>query len=162
MTFFNKKSTFIPYISSGGGAGTSITVVSNYSALPDPTTVSGKFYWCENSQGTAWLPGSLGGTYYSAGMYYSNGVTWSYMEVPFEATQAEVDAGTVTDKFVSPSTLANSSQWNTVKIGLQTNGTANGDQNLLNPVEGTNMTITDDGVGNIISIEPLEASHSIV
>jgi len=149
MTFFNKKSTFIPYISSGGGAGTSITVVSNYSALPDPTTVSGKFYWCENSQGTAWLPGSLGGTYYSAGMYYSNGVTWSYMEVPFEATQAEVDAGTVTDKFVSPSTLANSSQWNTVKIGLQTNGTANGDQNLLNLVEGTNMTITDDGVGNI-------------
>ena len=149
MTFFNKKSTFIPYISSGGGAGTSITVVSNYSALPDPTTVSGKFYWCENSQGTAWLPGSLGGTYYSAGMYYSNGVTWSYMEVPFEATQAEVDAGTVTDKFISPSTLANSSQWNTVKIGLQTNGTANGDQNLLNLVEGTNMTITDDGVGNI-------------
>lgn len=149
MTFFNKKSTFIPYISSGGGAGTSITVVSNYSALPDPTTVSGKFYWCENSQGTAWLPGSLGGTYYSAGMYYSNGVTWSYMEVPFEATQVEVDAGTVTDKFVSPSTLANSSQWNDVTIRLKTNGTTNGDQNTLNLVEGTNMTITDDGVGNI-------------
>jgi hypothetical protein len=34
-------------------------------------------------------------------------------------------------------------------ILLQTNGVDNGDQNLLNLVEGTNVTITDDGLGNV-------------
>jgi hypothetical protein len=86
-------------------SGSSITVVANYSALPDPTTVSGKFYWAEASQGTSWLPGSLGGTYYNSGMYYSNGVSWSFVNVPYQATQAEVDAGTNNDKFVTPKTL---------------------------------------------------------
>jgi len=33
-----------------------IIVVANYSALPAPNTVPGKFYWCEASQGTSWLP----------------------------------------------------------------------------------------------------------
>lgn len=93
---------------SSTSSGTSITVVANYSALPDPTTVSGQFYWCENSQGTAWLPGSLGGTYYSAGQYYSNGTSWSFIAVPYQATQDEVNTGTNTDKFVTPSTLSNS------------------------------------------------------
>jgi hypothetical protein len=34
-------------------------------------------------------------------------------------------------------------------ISLETNGLPNGDQTLLNIVQGTNMTITDDGFGNI-------------
>jgi len=34
-------------------------------------------------------------------------------------------------------------------IELETNGTPNGNQSLLNLVQGTNMTITDDGLGNI-------------
>ena len=34
-------------------------------------------------------------------------------------------------------------------ISLETNGTPNGNQTLLNLVAGTNMTITDDGLGNI-------------
>jgi len=91
-----------------GGGGTTITVVANYSALPDPTTVSGSFYWTEASQGTAWLPGALGGTYYNSGMYYSNGTNWSFVNVPYQATQAEVNTGTNNDKFVTPSTLSNS------------------------------------------------------
>ena len=82
-----------------------ITVVANYSALPAVGTVTGQFYWCSASQGTSWLPGSLGGTYYSAGMYYSNGVSWEFMDVPYQATQAEVNTGTNTDKFVTPATL---------------------------------------------------------
>jgi len=144
MTFFNKKSTFVPYIK-----GRDITVVNNYSALPDPTTVGDKFYWCENSQGTAWLPGSLGGTYYPRGLYYSNGTTWEYMETPIQATQAEVDAGIIDDRFVSPNTLYNADQWNSVKVKLFTNSAVNDVQNILNLVEGSNMTITDDGAGNI-------------
>jgi hypothetical protein len=91
--------------SSGGGAD--ITVVANYSALPDPTTVSGQFYWCSASQGTSWLPGSLGGTYYNSGMYYSNGTTWEFLNVPYNATQSEVNAGTNNDKFVTSETLKN-------------------------------------------------------
>ena len=91
--------------SSGGGSD--IIVVANYSALPDPTTVSGQFYWCSASQGTSWLPGSLGGTYYNSGMYYSNGTTWEFINVPYQATQSEVNIGTNTDKFVTPETLKN-------------------------------------------------------
>ncbi len=90
-----------------------ITVVANYSALPNPTTVSGKFYWASASQGTQWLPGILGGTYYNSGLYYSNGVSWEYMETPYQATQVEVNTGTNTDKFVTPDTFTNASKWTT-------------------------------------------------
>lgn len=82
-----------------------ITLVANYSALPAVATVTGKFYWASASQGTSWLPGNLGGTYYPKGMYYSNGVTWEFLDVPYQATQAEVNTGTNTDKFVTPATL---------------------------------------------------------
>ena len=97
-------------ISLSGSGGSSIIVVANYSALPDPTTVSGEFYWVSNSQGTKWLPGSLGGTYYNSGLYYSNGTTWEFMNVPYQATQLEVDTGTNTDKFVTPKTFNDSAQ----------------------------------------------------
>jgi len=90
---------------------TYITVEANYSALPAPNTVSGKFYWVENSQGTAWLPGSLGGTYYPKGLYYSNGVSWIVTDAPYQASQLEVNTRTNNDKFVTPLTLANSDQW---------------------------------------------------
>jgi hypothetical protein len=95
-----------------------ITVVANYSALPSAATVNDEFYWCSASQGTSWLPGSLGGTYYSAGLYYSNGVSWEYLNVPYNATQAEVNTGTDTDKFVTPATLNNYSGWTKTKVGL--------------------------------------------
>jgi hypothetical protein len=97
--------------SGGSGAGTTITVVSSYSTLPSATSNSGKFYWVSNSQGTKWLPGSLGGTYYSNGMYYSNGTSWEYVITPYQATLSEVDTGTNTDKFVTPSTFTNASKW---------------------------------------------------
>jgi hypothetical protein len=90
---------------------TEIKVVANYSALPDPTTSIGLFYWCEASQGTAWIWGSVGGTYYPSGTYYSNGVTWTYLKSPQQATQTEVDAGVNNDKFVTPNTLENFYKW---------------------------------------------------
>lgn len=92
----------------GGGTGQGITgVVANYAALPAAAASPDEFYFVESPQGTAWLPGSLGGTFYPAGLYYSNGVTWFYAESPYQATQATVNAGLVTDQFVSPYTLAN-------------------------------------------------------
>ena len=100
-----------PIINFTGTYQDPITVVANYSALPTASTVTGEFYWCSASQGTAWLPGSLGGTYYSAGLYYSNGTSWEFMAVPYQATQTEVNTGTNSDKFVTPNTLFNSSKW---------------------------------------------------
>ncbi len=55
--------------------------------------------------------GSLGGTYYNSGMYYSNGTTWEWLNVPYNATQAEVNTGTNNDKFVTPLTFENASKW---------------------------------------------------
>lgn len=98
-----------------------ITVVANYAALPDPTTVSGEFYWAEAAQGTEWLPGTLGGTYYNAGIYYSNGVSWSFINTPYQATQLEVDTGTNDNKFVTSLTLRNSNQWSNYQPKVRTN-----------------------------------------
>jgi hypothetical protein len=39
--------------------------------------VTGDLAYVYNSQGTAWLPGSMGGTYYPYGFYYYTGTTWT-------------------------------------------------------------------------------------
>lgn len=82
--------------------------VQNFSTLPAAAASLGEFYWCLESQGTKWLPGSMGGTYYPKGLYYSDGIGWSHQEIPFEASLAEVNAGTVQDRFVAPYTLQRS------------------------------------------------------
>jgi hypothetical protein len=84
-----------------------IPTVANYAALPAPNIAVGEYYWVLASQGTYWLPGNLGGTYYPLGLYFSNGAVWSHMETPVQATLSEVNIGTIEDKFVSPSTLLN-------------------------------------------------------
>lgn len=82
--------------------------VTNFSALPAVGTVSGQYWEVLNSQGTQWLPGALGGTYYPNGIYYSDGINWHYSANPNQATQSDVNAGIITDQFVSPFTLKNS------------------------------------------------------
>ena len=51
----------------------------NYNALVAayPAGISGRFAYVLNSQGTQWLPSSLGGTYYGAGWYYDTGSIWA-------------------------------------------------------------------------------------
>lgn len=93
-----------------------ITVVDNYSLLPAPIDASQDFYWVSNSQGTSWLPGSLGGSYYPKGLYFSNGVSWEYLETPYQATQLEVNAGTNDTKFLTPKTFKNADTTITVEI----------------------------------------------
>lgn len=98
----------------GIGIGTNIHVVNTWQDLPLPTNLNaGHFYWVENSTGTRWLPGSLGGTYHSRGLYYSTGTEWEDAPVPYQASQAEVNAGIKEDKFVTPKTLKNAAQWDT-------------------------------------------------
>lgn len=89
--------------------------VANYSALPPVGTSPGQMYIVLASQGTKWLPGSLGGTYYPKGYYYDATSQYIYSETPYQATQSEVDTGTNTDKFVTPDTFTNASKWNTKK-----------------------------------------------
>ena len=95
-------------------AGVIFPRVANYSLLPAASDNTDLLYIVENSQGTYWLPGSLGGTFYVKGFYYSNGTTWLYAgEIPYNATQGDVNTGTINDQFVTPATLKNSTQWGT-------------------------------------------------
>jgi len=123
-----------------------ITVVANYSALPAVGTVTGEFYWCSASQGTSWLPGSLGGTYYSAGLYYSNGVSWEFMDVPYQATQSEVNTGTNTNKFVTPDTFTNATKWATKQNVLSGTG-------LVYSTAGTISYYTTTGSGTVAALQ---------
>jgi hypothetical protein len=41
-------------------SGVNIEIVDNFSNLPDPSSALNLFYFCSNSQGTQWLPGSVG------------------------------------------------------------------------------------------------------
>lgn len=82
--------------------------VNTYADLPDPTTVPDKVYGVLNSTGIPYISVIFGGNYRAKGFYRSNGIAWNYLgEFPIQATQSEVNAGTVTDKFVSPATLRN-------------------------------------------------------
>jgi len=119
--------------SGGSGAGTVINTVSNYASLPDATLVSNDFYWVSSTQGYRIL-----GTYKSNGLYYSNGTSWEYIDAPTTATQNEVNTGTLTDKYITPSTFENASKW-TTKMD------ANVSINELNDV-----TITDVTNGQIL------------
>ncbi len=128
-----------------------ITVVANYSALPAVGTVTGEFYWCSASQGTSWLPGALGGTYYSRGLYYSNGVTWEFMDVPYQATQSEVNTGTNTDKFVTPATLTS---WTGRALTVGTTGINSGaTTRILYDNAGVLGEYTITGTGTVVAMQ---------
>ena len=119
--------------SGGSGAGTVINTVSNFASLPDATLVSNDFYWVSSATGYRII-----GTYKSNGLYYSNGTSWEYIDAPTTATQNEVNTGTLTDKYLTPSTFENATKW-TTKMD------ANVSINALNDV-----TITDVTNGQIL------------
>lgn len=83
------------------------TEVATYSDLPDATEHDGEYAWVLSSQGTKWLPGTVGGTYYPKGLYYAAAGAWQFTDTPIQANQTEVNAGVDSDTFVSPYTLAN-------------------------------------------------------
>jgi hypothetical protein len=94
----------------GGAGGSQTVVVDNYAALPLPSAAVDEFYFVKNSQGTKWLPGSLGGTYYTNGLYYSDGVEWFYTNLPYQASLSQVNLGTNTSEFLTPYTFDNSNK----------------------------------------------------
>lgn len=62
----------------GGGSGTGVTYyVQNYNeliAIPSPS--ADELAYVYNDQGTKWLPGGLGGTYYPDGLWIYTGTIW--------------------------------------------------------------------------------------
>ena len=125
--------------------------VINYSSLPSANTVPYQIWVVENSEGTQWLPGSLGGTYYPEGVYISDGTKWIYHKDNYQATQSEVNGGIVSTKWISPFTFENANKWNTKQSTL---------------VSGTNIK-TINGVGllgsgdlSVTSVTNLTTSQS--
>jgi len=120
--------------------------VANYSALPSPATVPGYMYVVLNSQGTSWLWGSLGGTYYPEGFYYSTGSAWVYSKMAYQALQATVDAGLVDNQFVSPLTFNNASKWNNYATltGIETLNNKTITQRVTTIVSNATPTINTD------------------
>ena len=86
------------------------SIVPTYSALPPASDNPNKLFYVSTTQGTKWLPGNLGGTYYPQGWYYSDGIIYTWQEIPFQATQIEVNTGTNVDKFITPKTFNDSTQ----------------------------------------------------
>jgi len=78
--FRNVKLTDDGYLitsDSNGGAPFS-GEYTNYSdlILNNPASTVGRFAYVLSSQGTKWLPGTMGGTFYGAGWYYDTGSQW--------------------------------------------------------------------------------------
>ena len=63
----------------GSGTNTFLGEFVNYTDLQtqSPAGTPGRFAYVLNSEGTSWLPWSLGGTYRGAGWYYDTGSLWS-------------------------------------------------------------------------------------
>ena len=82
--------------------------VQTHADLPSASLYINQLFWVRESTGTKWLPGSMGGTYYPKGLYYSDGSSWEWRKSPYQATLSEVNAGTNDDKFITPLTLQTS------------------------------------------------------
>ena len=82
MSSIIRKKLFSQNAGTGGGGGSTPTTqiirynVLNYSGLSALTPNAGEFAYVQNEQGTKWLPGTMGGTYYASGLYYYTGTTW--------------------------------------------------------------------------------------
>jgi len=76
-TLFYELSTFF-FFKVGSGGSSHLGVFDNYTDLVTqyPSAAMGDLAYVENSQGTAWLPGSFGGNFYSKGVYMFNGTNW--------------------------------------------------------------------------------------
>jgi hypothetical protein len=76
-TLFYELSTFF-FFKLGSGGSTHLGVFDNYTDLVTqyPTAATGDLAYVENSQGTFWLPGGMGGNFYSKGVYMYNGANW--------------------------------------------------------------------------------------
>ncbi|HNG68657.1 MAG TPA: hypothetical protein PLP63_06920 [Saprospiraceae bacterium] len=124
-------------------------------ALPQPGQPVDAIVAVRNSQGTSWLPGPLGGTWYPKGYYRSTGLVWEFFgEFSYQATQAAVDAGLINDQFVTPFTFENAAKWNTKHAAIQfkDEGVSLGSAGTVNEIDFTGAGVTATRVGNKITL----------
>ena len=162
VDFYTVNTGFFFELTNGGGVSGSIPgnqFVDSYSDLPDPTTTQYEIWVAKNAEGSRWLPGSLGGTYYPEGGYVSDGVKWIYHKDNYQATQPEVDSGIVTTKWVSPFTFENASKWSTkydtsnpsgFETPMQLNSRDTNNRNRLNHT-GTQLSSTISDIQTTIT-----------
>lgn len=139
----------------GGGGGTTgwSGMALNYSALPAAASHTGEVYLVLDSQGTSWLPGWLGGTYYPKGLYYSDGATWEYMgEIPYQFSDTD---------FEIYDNLDNSKRAEFQVSGISTGTTRtyswpdkNGTVAMLSDITGSSVTIVN------INSDPYNAAQT--
>ena len=68
-------SDLLGFSTASGGSGAITQAVTSFSALLDGSQ-EGEIAYTYNSEGTSWLPSTLGGTYYPQGLYVWNGTDW--------------------------------------------------------------------------------------
>ena len=90
-------------------------------------------------------------------MYHSNATAWVFTESPSQATQSEVDAGTNTDKFVTPSTLQNSSQLSARELLANKATTFSG--NTSSDVKYPSVKATADYIASSVSTGTLTSTN---
>ena len=148
-----------------------ISVISSFSNLPDATISNGKFYWCSQSEGTKWLPLNIGGTFKNNGLYYSNGTFWEFINVPYQATQQDVDAAIDNSMFVTSVTLNSASKWNSkvdkeVGFSLSKNDYTDIDKlNLTNLVQNSPVFISGTvsiDFGNELDISKITINNGYI
>lgn len=135
---------------------------ANYTALTTnypASSYNGAFAWVEAAQGTAWLPGTMGGTYYPLGLYHSNGTDWVFTPSPSQATQSEVDTGTNNDKFVTPQTLFNDSKWATKNVAVTVSNTTT-DARFYPTLVSANGALTTLNTNTAVYVNPSVGSFS--
>lgn len=135
--------------------------VSTYSDLVVGTT-AGQLSYVESSQGTAWLPGVLGGTYYPEGWYIWNGSNWvsdrnaiatelnilsnhlSNFSNPHNVTKSQVGLSNVDNTSDLNKPISNATQTQLTNLS--------NDDILSGSVVGSDLVITLKG-GSIITID---------
>ena len=126
-----------------------ITVISSFSNLPDATISNGTFYWCSQTEGSKWLPWNIGGTFKNNGLYYSNGTSWEFINVPYQATQQDVDLAINNTMFITPLTLSAAAKWDSkvdkvTGFSLSSNDYTNADKlSLSTLVQNSQVFISD-------------------
>lgn len=143
-------------ISIGGtGGGTSYIRAEFFSSLEDGGSV-GDLAFVNTSQGTPWLPGTIGGSYYPSGWYLWNGTLW-ISDKNSIANQFETNINslnTKVDKVVGKE-LSDNNLTNLLKSNYGNNTTwriTNGDNltnHLTNISNPHNITKNQVGLGNV-------------
>lgn len=149
--------------SSGGSTSLSTYYgeFTNYNALvaayPSGAGTAGRFAYVLNSQGTQWLPSTLGGTYYGAGWYYDTGSMWTNKnDAVFNALEPTQKQGFINYNDTTGAVSITSNTWTTIPnngLGTSTNKTykPDGVTELMDTSTGA-IDVSDLALGDTIII----------